>query len=116
MQRLSIYDCAGQDGKDNKKAFDRLPSALRLLVIQTQTQIQQAIELLNPGRHITPTSGFRSPRTTARYGGQNDSLHHWGFARDYRVYSSEPLPLIVPFGMECLRENDHWHIAYKRGL
>ena len=114
MNRLSFYDCSGQDGKDNKKAFSRLPSPLRLVIEQTQTKIQQIVEQYNPGRKIYPTSGFRSPVTNSRHAGEVDSLHLFGFARDFRIFPDEPMPFSVPDFMVCVKSKGCWHVAWKR--
>ncbi|EKD83300.1 MAG: hypothetical protein ACD_39C00758G0002 [uncultured bacterium] len=116
MQAESIFDCNGQDGKDNKALYKSLPYPLRLVIKQTQQKIQQAVEINNPGRKIQPTSGLRAPATNARNGGKSNSLHLFGFARDFRYYDDEPQPFIVPDYLECIKSNNCWHVGYKRGI
>lgn len=114
MNAQSIYDCAGEDGVNNKACFVSLPSPLRLVVKQTQVKIQQAVESFNPGRKIQPTSGFRAPVVNLKHGGKSNSLHLWGFARDFRYYDDEPTPFNVPDFLECIKSKNCWHVGYKR--
>jgi len=114
MRELSPYDCEGKDGESNKKAFESLPSCLRLAIKQTQNTIQEAVKKFNPGRKIQSTSGFRSFEVNSWYGGVVNSLHLWGFARDYRFFSDEPEPFEVPEFLECIKSKNCWHVQYKR--
>jgi len=116
MRAESIFDCNGQDGKENKALFESLPSPLRLIIKQTQQKLQQAVEINNAGRKIEPTSGFRASSTNTRHGGKGNSLHLFGFARDFRYYDDEPEPFIVPDYLECMKSKNCWHVGYKRGM
>jgi hypothetical protein len=109
---LKPYDCKE---KANIVAFRALPSALQLLIKQTQSKIQQAVQINNPGRKIVATSGFRSFAVNSKVGGVANSLHLWGFARDFRLFADEQEPFIVPDSMICLKSKNCWHVAYKRG-
>lgn len=113
MKRFSPYDCSE---KSNKKAFERLPGFFQLLVKQSQQKIQEAVEKYNPGRKIKPTSGFRSHESNNKAGGVVDSLHLFGLARDFRYYPDEPQPFKLPDSMICIKSNNCWHVAYKRGV
>lgn len=122
MRNDEIYDSQGQDGIDNKKAFDRLPKIFKYF-ISTQQQIifdkvcrnVAAIHSDSALKDIVKTSGFRSPVTTARHGGVSDSLHHFGLAIDFRktgIFSDRPIPVCCDF--ECIDSGDVWHIQFKR--
>ena len=52
MRELMPYDCEGVDGADNKKAFESLPSCLRLAIKEAQNTINQAVRAANPGLGI----------------------------------------------------------------
>ena len=112
MKLTCIYDSAGIDGQDNKEAWQSLPSFMRLMVRQTQQKIMQMLLANNPGREFRKTSGFRSPRVTARYGGKDHSAHHWGGAVDVSR-SVGDIPPAVGSGFICVVEKDHFHIQYK---
>ena len=114
MRELMPYDCEGSDGSSNKKAFEMLPSCLRLAIKEAQNTINQAVRKSNPGRKIVSTSGFRSPEVNSRVGGVVNSLHLWGFARDFRFYPDEPEPFEVPEFLECIKSKGCWHVQYRR--
>ena len=112
MKITCIFDTAGLDGQDNKEAWKALPSFMRLMVRQTQQKIIQMLLTNNPGREFRKTSGFRSPRVTARHGGKVNSLHHWGGAVDVARNLGDTPP-VVDSGFVCVSEKDHYHIQYK---
>ena len=112
MKLTCIYDPVGQDGKDNKEAWNSLPSFMRLVVRQTQQKIIQMLLENNPGREFRKTSGFRSPRVTARYGGKDHSHHHWGGAVDIARQLGDSAPFVA-LGFICVTEHNHYHIQYK---
>jgi len=107
-----IYDTNGQDGQDNKEAWQSLPSFMRLMVRQTQQKIMQMLLSNNPGREFIKTSGFRSPRVTTRYGGKDHSHHHWGGAIDIARNLGDSAPVVAP-GFICVTEKNHYHIQYE---
>lgn len=112
MRNSCIYDTQGQDGIDNKAAWQSLPSWMRLIVRQTQQKIMSMLYENNPDRIFVKTSGFRSPRTTRRYGGQDHSNHHFGGAVDVRRSAGDTVP-VVGSGFICVTESDHFHIQYE---
>ena len=116
MRELMPYDCQGVDGSENKKAFESLPSCLRLAIKEAQNTINQAVRAANSGRKIQSTSGFRAPTVNTRVGGVVNSLHLWGFARDFRFFADEPEPFKVPDFLECIKSKGCWHAQYKRGV
>ena len=89
-----------------------MPSFMRLMVRQTQQKIIQMLLENNPGREFRKTSGFRSPRVTARYGGKDHSCHHWGGAVDVARIMGDTPPAVAP-GFVCVTERDHYHIQYE---
>ena len=124
MELTDIYDSLGQDGKDNKDAFERLPSILQYFV----SSQQKALVCKVVGRvrqiygddglkHLVKTSGFRSNSVTSRHGGVSDSLHHYGCAADFRktgIFANNPIPTCCD--LECIDSGKVWHIQYKRGV
>ena len=112
MKLTCIFDSVGKDGEDNKEAWQALPSFMRLMVRQTQQKIMQMLLANNPGREFKKTSGFRSPRVTARHGGKDHSLHHWGGAVDVSRKLGDIAP-VVASGFVCVEERDHYHIQYE---
>ena len=112
MKLTCIFDTAGIDGKDNKEAWNVMPSFMRLFIRQTQQKIIQMLLAKNPGREFQKTSGFRSPRVTARHGGKDHSHHHWGGAVDIARSLGDNPPL-VDTCFVCVTEKDHYHIQYK---
>jgi hypothetical protein len=116
MNRYSPYDCKGQDGKDNKQAFNRLPSFFQLFIKQTQAKIQKIVETENPGKRIVPTSGFRCHKVNDRWGGVDDSLHLFGLARDFSKRLCPDKPYVSPdSGLIVIDSGNCWHVQYKRG-
>ena len=114
MKLTCIFDSEGLDGQDNKEAWQELPSFMRLMVRQTQQKIMQMLLENNPGRQFQKTSGFRSPRVTARHGGKIHSLHHWGGAIDIARSLGDSAPAVSD-GFICVVERDHYHIQYESG-
>lgn len=112
MRNSCIYDTEGQDGIDNKAAWQSLPSWLRLIVRQSQQKIMSMLAQNNTDRIFVKTSGFRSPRTTRRYGGQDHSLHHFGAAVDVRRHPDDHPPAVAA-GFICVTETDHYHIQFE---
>lgn len=112
MKLTCIFDTVGKDGEDNKKAWQALPSFMRLLVRQNQQKIMQMLLANNPGREFKKTSGFRSPSVTTRHGGKDNSAHHWGGAVDVSRNVGD-IPPAVGSGFICVVEKDHFHIQYK---
>jgi len=116
MKNSMPFDCEGKDGEYNFQAFKELPSVLRLVIRQTQQKIQESIETSNPGRLVKATSGFRAYQTNERWGGKKNSLHLFGFARDFKIDLGEDKPLTVPEFLECFLSKGCWHVQYRRDV
>jgi len=116
MKNSMPFDCEGEDGISNNKAFKELPSVLRLVVRETQAKIQKAVEDCNPCRVVQATSGFRSFETNRKWKGQPNSLHLFGFARDFKQDLGPGKPLAVPEWLECISSKGCWHIQVKKGF
>lgn len=122
MDLYSVYDDAGQDGKDNKKAFDRLPKVVQYFVSSQQKNlcvkvVSRVKQLYGDDglKHLVKTSGFRSHVVTSRHGGVADSLHHYGCAADFRktgIFANQPIPTCCD--LECIDSGKVWHVQYKR--
>lgn len=119
-----IYDSNGQDGLDNKEAFEILPKQYQYFFTSMQKALCQRIEkevtrkfgIVGLGS-LKKTSGFRSYRTNARHNGKSDSLHLVGAAADfskYGIFAVDSIP--VPSCLQCIDSGDCWHIQYKRGV
>ena len=123
MELYDIYDNQGQDGKDNKEAFEELPIQVQYFFASMQKSITQRVE--NEVRKkfgqagindLKKSSGFRSYKVNTRWGGVPDSLHLFSCASDYRkygIFARNPIP--VPSCLECIDSGDCWHVQMKRG-
>ena len=122
MDLYCIYDDYGQDGRDNKKAFDRLPKIVQYFISSQQKNLCVKVaarvrQLYGDSglNDLVKTSGFRSNVVTARYGGVADSLHHFGCAADFRktgIFADKPVPVCCD--LECIDSGKVWHVQYKR--
>ena len=124
MEWNNIYDAEGQDGKENKKAYEELPRIMQYFISSQQKQLSERI--INGVRRkygeagvkaLVKTSGFRSPSVTSRHHGVSNSLHHFGLAIDVRKCNPflhdrpfEPCELV-----QVVDSGDVWHIQFKRG-
>lgn len=123
MKIEDVFDGQGQDGQDNKAAFERLPKVLQYFVTSQQNlltnKIRNAVEK-HFGKSglddLIKTSGFRSFATNARHCGVVDSLHLWGCAADFAkvgVFKSGPIPVCC--NLQIIDSGDCWHVQFKRG-
>jgi len=109
MKRGMPYDCEGQDGIDNSNEWRKLPVALQLSIRQVQSTIQKAVETFNPDAE--PTSGWRCAQVGLRWKSKINSLHPYGWARDFKKGTVNKLPDFL----EVIHEETHDHVQYKRG-
>ena len=123
MKLTDIYDCDGQDGKENKAAFEKMPKILQYFVQSQQKLLTDRVikavraKFGESGLNdLVKTSGFRAHSVNARYNGVADSLHLWGCAADFRksgLFKSSPIPACC--NLECIDSGDCWHVQFKRG-
>ena len=117
-----LYDKEGQDGIDNKLAFERLPTVLKYF-IQSEHKIlidkvknnvrnkygQEGVESL------VKSSGFRAHKTNSRHNGVADSLHLVGLAADFLkvgIFKDNPIPVCC--NLQCIDSGKCWHIQFRR--
>lgn len=123
MNLEEIFDNEGQDGEENKKAFDRLPKILQYFITVQQKAITESVQRAAERQFgivglggLVKTSGFRSRSTNERYNGKPDSLHLYGLAADFAktgVYKDRFLKLCSNFTV--IDSGDCWHVQFKRG-
>ena len=122
MQLDDIYDKEGQDGIDNKAAFEKMPQILKYFISSTQKLIVARVIREVERRYgkngvsdLVKTSGFRAHCVNARYGGVTDSLHLYGCACDFRkcgLFAVNPIPVCSE--LQIIDSGDCWHIQIKR--
>lgn len=123
MEIKEIFDTGGQDGQDNKEAFEKLPKQYQYFYTSMQKALCERVEKEVTRKHgviglsnLKKTSGYRSHRTNARHNGKVDSLHLVAAAADfskYGIFADNPIP--VPSCLQCIDSGKCWHIQYKRG-
>lgn len=123
MKLEDVFDLQGQDGQENKAAFERLPKVLQYFITSQQnllvTKVRKAVENKYGSeglRDLIKTSGFRSHSVNARHNGIADSLHLWGCASDFRkhgIFKNNPIPVCC--NLQVIDSGDCWHVQYRRG-
>lgn len=119
-----VYDSQGQDGLDNKKAFEALPKHVQYFFSSMQHALCDRVKKEVVRKYgesglvdLVKTSGYRSYATNTRHRGVSDSLHLVACAADFRkcgLFADNPIP--VPSCLQCIDSGDCWHIQYKRGV
>ena len=122
MNLEDIFDNEGQDGKDNKSAFEKMPRTLQYFISSQQKLLIERVKRMVFRRYGEPglndlykTSGFRSVSTNSRHGGVPDSLHLWGCAADFSkrgIFSNQPIPVCSE--LQVFDSGDCWHIQFRR--
>ena len=117
------FDTVGKDGIENKRAFDKLPVALRYFIHSTQSMIVDKVVRRVTEKYgedgvksLRKTSGFRAFSVNNRVGGVVDSLHLFGCAVDFAkdgIFKNKPIPVCC--NLECIDSGVCWHIQLKRG-
>lgn len=123
MNLNDVYDSFGQDGIDNKLAFDCLPVQLRYFIDSTQRQIVEKIKKKVVEQYgqiglndLRKTSGFRSIKTNSRCGGVVDSLHLFGCAVDFAKQGIFKDKFVkVCCNLQLIDSGSCWHVQLKRG-
>lgn len=123
MKNNDIFDNIGNDGIDNQRAWNRLPTILKYFISSTQKNLYDRVrkkvqEIYGKDgiNSLVKTSGFRSIATNTRNGGVVDSLHLFGCAIDFKkygIFKNKPIPTCCE--LECIDSGDCWHVQYKRG-
>jgi uncharacterized protein YcbK (DUF882 family) len=118
-----IFDDKGQDGIDNKKAFERLPTVCQYFVTSQQRLLCNKIKNNVVSKYgqeglkdLVKSSGFRAHSTNTRVGGVVDSLHLWGCAADFLkigIFKDKPIPVCC--NLQIIDSGDCWHIQFRRG-
>ena len=90
MKLEDLYDEEGQDGIDNKLAFNRLPTVFKYFIqsehkilidkIKNNVRLKYGEEGI---KSLVKSSGFRAHSTNSRHNGVVDSLHLFGLAADF---------------------------------
>lgn len=108
MKAHSPYDCKESA---NIAAFKRLPPLLQHTIRTVQNRIQQEVDKKNPGK-FRPTSGFRSESVNRKYGGEMESLHRVGMARDFVPINGifTDSPVVDSNYFRVIRSPKCWHI------
>jgi len=122
MQIDEIFDSEGQDGKDNKAAYEKLPRILQYFISSQQKLLTERVKKMVVRRYgeaglndLVKTSGFRSLAVNTRYNGVPDSLHLWGCASDFAkrgIFASQPIPVCPE--LQLIDSGDCWHIQFRR--
>ena len=123
MNLEDVFDSEGQDGKENKVAFEKMPRILQYFISSQQKLLVERVKKMVVRRYgeaglndLVKTSGFRSISVNSRYNGVSDSLHLWGCAADFAkcgIFSSQPIP--VCHELQVIDSGDCWHVQFKRG-
>lgn len=122
MQIDEIFDSEGQDGKDNKAAYEKLPRILQYFISSQQKLLTERVKKMVVRRYgeaglndLVKTSGFRSLAVNTRHNGVSDSLHLWGCASDFAkcgIFSSQPIPVCPE--LQVIDSGDCWHVQFRR--
>lgn len=108
MKSHSPYDCKESA---NVAAFKKLPPCCQHFIRTIQNRIQEEVDKKNYGK-FRPSSGFRSESVNRKYGGEMESLHRVGMARDFVpidgifTYS----PIVDNNYFRVIRSPRCWHI------
>lgn len=123
MKNNDIFDTFGNDGIDNKRGWDRLPTILKYFISSTQKNLYERVKNKVQEKYgqdgidsLVKTSGFRSIITNSRNGGVPDSLHLFGCAIDFAkvgIFKNKPIPTCCE--LECIDSGKCWHVQFKRG-
>jgi len=108
MKKWDIYDTSE---KKHEKTFKRLPPALQEIIRDAQRTLQLLVTTRY--KNAIPTSGYRCPQVNTSVGGVVDSLHLFGFARDF--YCTEPIANDFEHFTVLRIKKNHYHVMYKRG-
>lgn len=123
MNLDSVYDDQGQDGIENKAAYEKLPKVLQYFVSSQQNRIIQLVRKAVIKRFgddglsdLVKNSGFRAVSVNTRHHGVSDSLHLWGCACDFAKigrFRTDSIPVCSE--LQVIDSGDCWHIQIKRG-
>lgn len=91
---------------ESERVYKGFPELLRRTIEVTQKAIETEVKKVFPS--AVSTSGFRSPAYNSEIGGKENSLHIWGFARDFKMDSK--FPKSIP-GFKIIFEGDHIHVS-----
>lgn len=122
MELNDIYDAEGQDGKDNKAAFEKMPRILQYFISSQQKLLVERVKKMVVRRYgetgledLRKTSGFRSVAVNTRHHGVSDSLHLWGCAADFAKhgrFAINPIPVCPE--LQVIDSGDCWHVQFRR--
>ena len=123
MKLEDLYDEEGQDGIDNKLAFNRLPTVLKYFI---QSEHKILIDKVKNNvrskygeegiKSLVKSSGFRAHSTNSRHNGVVDSLHLVGLAADFLkvgIFKDKPIPVCC--NLQVIDSGKCWHVQFKRG-
>jgi len=124
MELNEIYDSAGQDGIDNKAAYEKLPKVVQYFISSQQKLLLGRVISAVKRKYgesalsdLSKSSGFRCHAVNARHGGVSDSLHLWGCAADFLklgIFEKNPIPTCDQ--LQVIDSGDCWHVQFKRGF
>jgi len=123
MQIDEIFDSVGQDGADNKAAFQKMPKVLQYFISSQQKLLCNRVLAAVRRKYgedslssVVKSSGFRSIATNSRHHGVLDSLHLWGCAADFLklgIFEKQAIPVCEQ--LQVIDSGDCWHVQFKRG-
>ena len=122
MNLEDIFDREGQDGKENKAAFEKMPRILQYFISSQQKLLVERVKKMVVRRYgetglkdLVKTSGFRSVAVNTRHHGVPDSLHLWGCAADFSkrgIFANHPIPVCPE--LQVIDSGSCWHVQFRR--
>jgi len=124
MQIEEIYDTTGQDGIENKAAFEKMPKVLQYFISSQQKLLCNRVLAAVKRKFgeaglasVNKSSGFRAQSVNSRHNGVPDSLHLWGCAADFlKLGIFKKMPIPVCDQLQVIDSGSCWHVQFKRGL
>ena len=103
MELGQPYDDQGQDGKDNKAAWEKLPAVYQYFYSTQQKSIDDRVRRAVFEKYgqqglddLRKVSGWRCFLVNKRVGGVGDSAHLFAAAVDYAkfgIFRNQPIPV-----------------------